>query len=180
MGLKLYREIQILYKLRIHQCVVGHLCLFVLKSPAGGEQFQTILNHMQHHAAPYTYRLNQRRATFYQNIAILDPILLYIYSWMRHDICYRHNDTTAGKRREKVDRQLVRGIIGLKHRMRLGIDCSSQLADELHKAVRRRFEKRTVFAKQDDDIWTADLVEMSSFSRSNKGYKYLHTVGSCL
>ena len=32
---------------------------------------------------------------------------------------------------------------------------------------------RTVFAKQVDDIWTADLVDMSPFSRSNKGYKYL-------
>ena len=30
--------------------------------------------------------------------------------------------------------------------------------------------------KQVDDIWAADLVDMSSFSRSNKGYKYLLTV----
>ena len=37
----------------------------------------------------------------------------------------------------------------------------------------RRFDKRTVFAKQVDDIRAADLVDMSSFSRSNKGYKYL-------
>ena len=42
--------------------------------------------------------------------------------------------------------------------------------------MRKRFDKRTVFAKQIDDIWTADLVDMSSFSRSNKGYKYLFTV----
>ena len=27
-----------------------------------------------------------------------------------------------------------------------------------------------------NDIWTADLVDMSTFSRSNKGYKYLWTV----
>ena len=27
-----------------------------------------------------------------------------------------------------------------------------------------------------DDIWTADLVDMSPFSRSKKGYKYLWTV----
>ena len=79
-------------------------------------------------------------------------------------------------RRKKVDRQLVRSIIGLKHRMGLGIDWSNQLANELHKPVRRRFDKRTVFTKQVDDIWTADLVDMSSFSRSNKGYKYLFTV----
>ena len=60
--------------------------------------------------------------------------------------------------------------------MGLGIDWSNQLANELHKQVRRRFDKRTVFANQVDDIWTADLVDMSSFSRSNKGYKYLLTV----
>ena len=113
---------------------------------------------------------------------------------MRHDIFYRDNDTPAGRhecarkmlavlnalvpegRHEKVDRQLLRSIIGLKHRMGLGIDWSNQLANGLHKPVRRRFDKRTVFAKQVDDIWTADLVDMSSFSRSNKGYKYLLTV----
>ena len=113
---------------------------------------------------------------------------------MRHDICYRDKDTPAGKRgcdsemlaelnalvpedrREKVDRQLVRSIIGLKHRMGLGIHWTNQLANELHKPVRRRFDKRTVFAKQVGDIWAADLDEMSSFSRSNKGYKYLLTV----
>ena len=109
---------------------------------------------------------------------------------MLHDICYRDNETSAGKhecdrkmlaelnalvpkgRREKVYRQLVRSIIGLKHRMGLGI----QLANELHRPLRRRFDKRTVVAKQVDDIWTADLVYMSSFFRSNKGYKYLLTV----
>ena len=67
-------------------------------------------------------------------------------------------------------------IIGLKHRMGLGIDWGRQLVDELRKPVWRRFEKRTVFVKQVEDIWPADLVEMSSFSISNKGYKYLLTV----
>ena len=32
----------------------SHLCLFVLKSLANGEQFQTILNHMQHYGGRYT------------------------------------------------------------------------------------------------------------------------------
>ena len=53
---------------------------------------------------------------------------------------------------------------------------SNQLANELCKPVRRRFDKRTVFAKQVDDIWAADLVDMSPIFRSNKGYKYLLTV----
>ena len=67
-------------------------------------------------------------------------------------------------RREKIDRQLVQGIVGLKHRLGLGIHWNNQLANELHKPVRRRFGKRTVFAKQVDDIWTAD----PPFSKSNK------------
>ena len=62
---------------------------------------------------------------------------------------------------EKVDRQPIRSIIGLKHRMGLDIHWTNQLASELRKPVRRRFDKRTVFAKQVDDIWTADLVDIS-------------------
>ena len=33
----------------VNTSVCGHFCLFVLKSLANGEQFQTILNHMQHY-----------------------------------------------------------------------------------------------------------------------------------
>ena len=110
---------------------------------------------------------------------------------MRHDIWYRDNESekpecdrkmlaeldalTPRGRREKVNRQLVRGIIGLKHRLGIGI-WSSQLADELQKPVRKHYQKRSMFAKQVDDIWTADLVDMSPYSRSNSGYKYLLTV----
>ena len=79
-------------------------------------------------------------------------------------------------RRVKVDRQLLRSIIGLKHRMGLGIHWNNQLTNELHNPVRRRFDKRTVFAKQANDIWAADLVDMPSISRSNKDYKYLLAV----
>ena len=73
---------------------------------------------------------------------------------MHHDICYRDNDTPAGKRecdhkmlaelnallpegrREKVDRLPVRSIIGLKQNG-MGIDWSNQLANEIHKPIRR-------------------------------------------
>ena len=96
---------------------------------------------------------------------------------MRHDICYGNNENGKADcdrkmlaelnalaprgRREKVDRQLVRGMIGLKHRLGMGVHWSSQLADQLHKPARKRYQKRSVFAKQVDDIWTADLVDMS-------------------
>ena len=111
---------------------------------------------------------------------------------LHHDICYRDNPTGKHEcdrkmlaelnalvpkgRREKVDRQLVRSIIGLKHRLGLGVHWTNQLENEFHKAIRRQFDNCTVFAKQVDDIWTADLVDMSPFSRPNKGYKYILTV----
>ena len=68
---------------------------------------------------------------------------------MPHDICYRDNENgkadcdhkilaelnalTPQGGCEKMDRQLVRGIIGLKHRLGRDVHWSSRIADELHK-----------------------------------------------
>ena len=57
-----------------------------------------------------------------------------------------------------------------------------QLANEIHKPVRRKFEKRRVIITGKnsnspvDNTWTADLVDMQPYSRWNRGYKYLLTV----
>ena len=57
-----------------------------------------------------------------------------------------------------------------------------QLANELHKPIRRKFEKRRVIITGKnskspiDNTWTADLVDMKKYSKWNKGYKYLLTV----
>lgn len=50
------------------------------------------------------------------------------------------------------------------------------LADELHKPIRRKFQKRAVIVVGIDDTWSADLVDMSSFAKFNKGIKYLLTI----
>jgi len=47
------------------------------------------------------------------------------------------------------------------------------LADELHKPVKRKFSRRRVISNGIDKIWGADLVEMQKFSKWNKGCKYL-------
>ena len=52
-------------------------------------------------------------------------------------------------------------------------DWSKQLADELHKPIKRKFKKRRVLSHGVDEIWAADLVDMLKFSKWNKGYKYL-------
>ena len=50
---------------------------------------------------------------------------------------------------------------------------SSILADELHKPVIKKFNKRKVYSQFKDNIWGVDLADMQSFSRKNKGIKYL-------
>ena len=49
----------------------------------------------------------------------------------------------------------------------------SILADELHKPIIRKFNKRKVYSQFKDNIWGADLADMQSLSRKNKGIKYL-------
>ena len=52
-------------------------------------------------------------------------------------------------------------------------DWAQQLADELHKPIKRKFKTRRVIANGIDEIWSSDLVEMQQFSKWNKGYRYL-------
>ena len=48
-----------------------------------------------------------------------------------------------------------------------------QLAKELRKPIIRNFKKRTVYSGFKDNIWGADLADMQSLSKYNKGIKYL-------
>ena len=50
---------------------------------------------------------------------------------------------------------------------------SSILADELHKPIIRKFNKRKVYSQFKDNIWEVDLADMQSLSKKNKGIKYL-------
>ena len=110
---------------------------------------------------------------------------------MHHDICYRDNNTKNGKQkcddkmllelnllepktiRERIDKDLVRKLISTKKRLGWGIKWTNQLANELHKPIRRKFKKRLVVAKNVDDIWAADLVEMQPLAKYNNGQKYI-------
>ena len=50
---------------------------------------------------------------------------------------------------------------------------SSVLADELHKPIIKKFDKRKVYSQFKHNIWGVDLADMQSLSRKNKGIKYL-------
>ena len=48
-----------------------------------------------------------------------------------------------------------------------------QLADELHKPIIRKFEKRKVYSSFRDNIWGADLADMQLLSKFSKGFRFL-------
>ena len=50
---------------------------------------------------------------------------------------------------------------------------SLQLAKEFHKPIIRNFKKRTVYSGFKDNIWGADLADMQSLNKYNKGIKHL-------
>ena len=52
-------------------------------------------------------------------------------------------------------------------------DSSLILADELHKPVIKKINKRNVYSQFKDNIWGVDLADMQSLSKKNKGIKYL-------
>ena len=51
------------------------------------------------------------------------------------------------------------------------ISWQQQLANELHKPIKRNFTLRRVIENGIDKIWCSDLVEMQKFSKWNKGYR---------
>ena len=50
---------------------------------------------------------------------------------------------------------------------------NQQLAEELHKPIIKKFEKRKVHAAFKDNIWGAALADMQLLSKCNKGIRFL-------
>ena len=50
---------------------------------------------------------------------------------------------------------------------------NTQLADELHKPIIKKFKKRKVYSSFRDNIWGVHLADMQPLSKNNKGIKYL-------
>ena len=50
---------------------------------------------------------------------------------------------------------------------------SLKLADERHKPVLKKFNRRKVYSQFKDNIWGVDLADMRLLNKQNKGIKYL-------
>lgn len=58
-------------------------------------------------------------------------------------------------------------------------DIKKQVVEELHKPARRSFHRRGVILKGIDDLWMVDLIEVCSYAKENRGYKYILAVIDC-
>lgn len=56
---------------------------------------------------------------------------------------------------------------------------SGEDAYTLHKPIRRKFKRRKTFVTGIDQLWQLDLVDMTSTSNYNDGYKFLLTCVDC-
>ena len=52
---------------------------------------------------------------------------------------------------------------------------AKQLPYTLHRPIRRNFQRRRIVVGGIDHQWQADLADVSSLSKENKGYKFLLT-----
>ena len=50
---------------------------------------------------------------------------------------------------------------------------NEELAEELHKPIIRKFEKRKVYSTFKDNIWSVDLADMQLLSKYNEGIRFL-------
>ena len=53
---------------------------------------------------------------------------------------------------------------------------NEQLAEELHKPIIRKFNKRKVYSAFEDNIWGADSADMQLISKFNKRFRFLLSV----
>lgn len=51
-----------------------------------------------------------------------------------------------------------------------------QLVEELHAPARKHFKRRKVIIKGIDDLFQADLVDMSAYAKQNRGFHFILTV----
>ena len=106
----------------------------------------------------------------------------------RHDSCY-----SVGKNKNDCDRIMVKEIdnipykdrlfgtfaikqiINTKQKLGMGNFTIEDLSNELNKPVINKFERKKVIINYINEIHSCDLVNMTKYSRMNKGYKYIFT-----
>ena len=66
-------------------------------------------------------------------------------------------------------------LLKAKKTLGLGNFTMDDLSNELNKPSIHKFERKKIIANHINEIHSADLVDMSQYSKMNKGYKYIFT-----
>ena len=107
----------------------------------------------------------------------------------KHDTCY-----SIGKNKNDCDRIMVKEIdsvpykdrpwgtfaikqiINTKQKLGLGNNFTmNDLSEELNKPVINKFKRKKIIVTHIDEIHSCDLVDMTKYSRVNRGYKSILT-----
>ena len=70
---------------------------------------------------------------------------------------------------------LVKNIIRSKRKLGLGNFIMEDLSNELNKPSIDKFPRQKVIVNLINEIHSTDLVDMTQYSKINKGYKYIFT-----
>ena len=111
--------------------------------------------------AKYKYRANRRQSdTVLKNKALkiaTDPRVNGYQRGLASMVYKLFNERTKGSGINNKDNLLA----------------NSQLAEELHKPIIKKFKRRKVYSSFKDNIWGVDLADMQLISKYNKGIRYL-------
>ena len=70
---------------------------------------------------------------------------------------------------------LVKNIIRSKRKLGLGNFTMEDLSQELNKPTINKFPRKKVIVNRINEIHSTDLVDMTQYSKINRGYKYIFT-----
>ena len=109
----------------------------------------------------------------------------------RHDICYELKPKNKGlcdrlmvKEIDNIpykDRPwgtfVIKQIINNKQKLGMGNNnfTMEDLSEELNKGIINKFERKKIIVNHIDEIHSCDLVDMQTYSKVNRGYKYIFT-----
>ena len=123
----------------------------------------------------YIYRNELDKACFQHDSAYVDHKVLINRTEADKVLRDKAYDIASNPKYDVYQRGLASMVYKFfdKKSMGSGIASSSILADERHKPIIRKFNKRKVYSQFKDNIWRVDLADMQSLSRKHKGIKHL-------
>ena len=176
----------------IHKVITGNPITKNLMKPWGSNKQKTIFNK---YTGPGNELSSQVKFDSKTGEILDQPSSSNYRCSMHHDIAYTVAQNTGindkhvkNKKLQADDKWLkcfkvktsydLAAYSAIKSKKVLGLGNNftmEDLSNELNKGVINKFERKKVIINHIDEIHSCDLVDMTKYSRMNKGYKYIFT-----